>query len=63
MRSNPIFDFSVVETLKKLTKLFMGRTKINKMPDLSQLNNLRSLSLEGLSLETVPQMITSLTLN
>lgn len=54
INENPVTDLSVVESLKKLTKLFIGRTKPKALPNLGGLKDLKSLSLEGLNLDKIP---------
>lgn len=45
VRDNPITDLSVVQTIKKLNKLFIGKTQPKSLPDLSALKELKILSL------------------
>ena len=53
-------DLSVVQTLLKLNKLYMGRTKVENLPDLSMLTALKVLSMEGLNLTKVPTIFEKL---
>jgi Leucine-rich repeat (LRR) protein len=57
LRENPIEDLSLIATLKGLKKLFIGKTKIKSIPDLSKLPNLVSLSLENLELTAIPPIL------
>lgn len=63
INENPVTDLSVVESLKKLTKLFIGRTKPKALPNLVDLKDLKSLSLEGLNIDKIPTIFEGLTLS
>ena len=62
VQANPIADLSVVQSFPKLTKLFLGKSKVEKLPNLSMLNALKVLSMEEMNLTEVPTIFSKLSL-